>query len=1171
MCSPTAGLVWRQIVEQVGKLNASFDSLVAAARDAVQDIRPEDFRQRVPQVENTDFINKDYVGFSSDDSSTYFMYDVEEMWYQLSNYWNYLNYGLLEHVIQQFGDGDLKQKMETYVNQLDGFKQSTKLCDFVQNHHNMLDHTKRLDELKQLVVKYERPDWACCTLSQVEMLKRLIVTKLYIPKEFLVDAKIPINGFVSVTWFIPPSVVSAMEGHLIDIPYEFFKNERITEITLDEHVYHSTELEPFAKELRTIYDIKVPGFLALQWPPPPTRKVFNLSMIQSQETIRRQPPNEELVKLLQRGNVTDYMEKENSICQANLFKLDNCKHKVILIEGAPGAGKSTLVWDICQKWKARKMYRNFQIVMYVQLRDPRIQSATSLTDLLPLESEESKKHVTNLMEKVRGIRTLFVLDGWDEYEPGLKQGSLFHKLICEPYMLQLHNSTVLITSRPIASRELQPYATSRVEILGFTQEEVRRYFSEALRDPAQVRNLYEQFKERPVIEASCYLPLNAAIIAQIFLEMGSVLPRTLHGVFSAVVCGCIRRYLKKQSGKDEEIPSLDQIPPYMQDKFRGICTLAYDGSMVNKVTFSGQELQTYGLSSEANVLDLMQVVPSFASRRSKLCHFLHLSVQELLTALKISKLAPPEQVQVFQDMFNNPRFAAVFHFYAAFTKLQTEGVRDIVVRIAQSREKQLVLNLMHCLYEAQDVSLCCFVASQLSVNSALDLHHMVQSPLDCLSVGYFLSCLYQYTSGRIQVKLTGSILGNVNFKFLAKGWSSSHVKDSSPNIACVALELTCGFSSQQEEDGFKMLLHCLKTNISVFLLKLCDCYPKGSGALLEEMLRENRTLQELDLSDSSIVDSVLVYVVKGLRHNTGLVKLSLPGCSVSGKEYLDTLLEEMLRENRTLQELDLSDISIADSVLGYVVKGLRHNTGLVKLSLPGYSVSGKEYLGTLLEEMLRVNRTLQELDLSNNLIDASALSCIAKGLRHNTGLVKLSLPGCSVSVTEDNGTLLVEMLKENRTLQELDLSHNCIGDNGLGYIAKGLRHNTGLVKLSLRVHSANVTKDIAPLLEEMLKANSTLEELDLSDNNGISTEGLLALGEGLRTNRGLKVLNLLGIHGITNKGWRKFVSKLKECNHLTKLYMSEHESRMLKKETDAVNSARQGRGLPLLVVTVAEH
>ena len=38
---------------------------------------------------------------------------------------------------------------------------------------------------------------------------------------------------------------------------------------------------------------------------------------------------------------------------------------------------------------------------------------------------------------------LFVLDGWDEYSPGLQHGLLFQQLICEPEEVNMHFSSHL--------------------------------------------------------------------------------------------------------------------------------------------------------------------------------------------------------------------------------------------------------------------------------------------------------------------------------------------------------------------------------------------------------------------------------------------------------------------------------------------------------------------------------------------------------------------------------------------------------------------------------------------------------------------------------------------------------------------------------------------------------
>ncbi len=169
------------------------------------------------------------------------------------------------------------------------------------------------------------------------------------------------------------------------------------------------QLKLFADYLRTMYSIQIPGSVVLQWPPPPALKVFNLAMVHSHKIDQRQVPTEELVRLMQRGDVSSAIQGSTSVQLENLFYLDDRERKVILIEGAPGAGKSNLAWHICQKWKTRELFQEFTVVIYVQLRDPDIQQATSLADLLPTDSEETRRDVPAHIKSCLGKGVLFVL------------------------------------------------------------------------------------------------------------------------------------------------------------------------------------------------------------------------------------------------------------------------------------------------------------------------------------------------------------------------------------------------------------------------------------------------------------------------------------------------------------------------------------------------------------------------------------------------------------------------------------------------------------------------------------------------------------------------------------------------------------------------------------------
>ena len=245
------------------------------------------------------------------------------------------------------------------------------------------------------------------------------------------------------------------------------------------HKSQDTLLSLYADYLRGRYQTQIPTFLTLQWPPPPTRRVFNLAMIQG-HNIRYGPIDEDMVKLMLQGRVNDVLYQKTPVKLEDIFKTDIAGRKVILIEGAPGSGKSTLAWYICQQWQSGRLFQDFQAVVFVQLRDPAIQSARSVEDILPAESRSQAVRVVAELQACRERDILWVMDGWDELPSCLHTNSVFHKLIASPQAQNLHFSTVIITSRRIASGDLHHIITSRVEILGFTPTEVKGYFTEAV-------------------------------------------------------------------------------------------------------------------------------------------------------------------------------------------------------------------------------------------------------------------------------------------------------------------------------------------------------------------------------------------------------------------------------------------------------------------------------------------------------------------------------------------------------------------------------------------------------------------------------------------------------------------------------------------------------------------
>ena len=461
------------------------------------------------------------------------------------------------------------------------------------------------------------------------------------------------------------------------------------------------------------------------------------------EKIQRGRVDDEFIRLTITGKVDDILQKKTPVDLENIFSDCDRKRKLVLLEGAPGSGKSTLCLHICQEWGEGKLFQEYDIVVLVRLRDPLIGKAKTVADLLPCVDKAMANEAETAVKAQYGAGVLWVLDGWDELSSDLPSDSMIYKLI-QPRMFQespLVKSSVIIASRPSSSAELHPLVSSRMEVLGFTPDEIEQYFRECLKgDSRAVQTLLERIRDNPVVEGSCYLPLNAAIVAHVFLSGDHSLPTSNHGIFTAVVQNILTRYLQDRLGKTTpvgDITSLGTLPSEVQASFRNVCQLAFYGVNNNKVTFSASDLTALSISKEVSEIGLLQSVPSIISGclLSYFC-FLHLSIQELLAAVHISHMSPKQQISVFQELFGTPRLSAVFQFYAGITKLRTSrpwlsklpqflcpvpaSVYDLVRKLVKQQllihdcSRTLLISLLHCLYEAEEPSLCQFVAELLS-------------------------------------------------------------------------------------------------------------------------------------------------------------------------------------------------------------------------------------------------------------------------------------------------------------------------------------------------------------------------------------------------------------------------------------------------------------------------
>ena len=527
------------------------------------------------------------------------------------------------------------------------------------------------------------------------------------------------------------------------------------------------KLGDYTDYLKSLYNAKTQACYQDKdhWPPPVTNKVFRLAMIKA-EKVERRKIDDDFIESTITGKVDDILRKKVPVELENIFRATNGKQKKLLIEGAPGCGKSTLSQHICRQWAEGKLFQEYKQVILVRLREQIVQNAKGLGDMLPRRNNSMGGEMEEVLSMCNGQDVLFIFDGWDELPQNAAGRSIITDILNST---KLHRCSVIITSRPIASMSLLSMINSRIEILGFTKKELQQYFAGCLdNDNSKVMLLQQRIQENPVVAGSCYLPLNASILVHLF-KCGNQLPKTQFDIFSALICNCIFRHLKKSTScQISALESLDKLPQSVADPFKRICEIAYEGIMQEKITFD--------LEDDFNTLGLLQGVESFAiyGMLSLSYNFLHLSIQELLAAVHMAtQLDAKKQVTQFAKLFGHPRFSAVFRFYAAKTKLKTHGIEIIVIRALQKclgnqnvtrltsdsdsdsqshsnsdsqtssgfnfghEPQPLLVSLLHCLYEAQDKELCQLVIVKLE--QRLYLSNINLSPADCLSVGYVLT------------------------------------------------------------------------------------------------------------------------------------------------------------------------------------------------------------------------------------------------------------------------------------------------------------------------------------------------------------------------------------------------------------------------------------------------
>ena len=196
--------------------------------------------------------------------------------------------------------------------------------------------------------------------------------------------------------------------------------------------------------------------------------------------------------------------------------------KFILIEGAPGMGKTTLCKEIAYQWAKQSLLNDTKLLLLVYLHDPAISSIKHLKDFIyyfynfDQGATESSKQCAKVLNNRNNNDITILFDGYDEFDSS--SDSLVTDILGRKVLPQCR---IMVTSRLTASDRLHRIADVRVEVLGFTDKSKIQYIKQELKDlPDKIKMLESYLNDNPSIKSICYMPMMMTILVYVFKEKG---------------------------------------------------------------------------------------------------------------------------------------------------------------------------------------------------------------------------------------------------------------------------------------------------------------------------------------------------------------------------------------------------------------------------------------------------------------------------------------------------------------------------------------------------------------------------------------------------------------------------------------------------------------------------
>ena len=702
------------------------------------------------------------------------------------------------------------------------------------------------------------------------------------------------------------------------------------------------------------------------------KQFINIALVHKNVKTMTESVKNEMIMDRLHGHVDAIQKKKTTLNFSNVCKCDESSlARCVLVEGAPGVGKTTFAFELCKQWARGEILQEWGVVVIIKLRDQRTRTAQTINDLLYHPDSEIRQAVTELVEQ-DGKGMLLILDGYDELTTKQRESdSVIQWLMSRELLCR---ATLMVTSRPLATRTLHPNfqqsIDQHIEVLGFTEGDIKAFINSACGDnPELVEDFKEYLSCHPFSSSLMFNPLQCAIVTDIYLshwQRGDkgFAPKTLTEIYTDLVPILLLRYLTHHpvyKDNDWKIRTLNDVPENVKQKLKAVTALAAKGIEKQQYVFDEEDdnvpSETLGLMQREEELTV-------GIGRSSSHNFIHLTLQEYLAAVHYSQQCDNDEQQLshilgrkglfplkyFLKYYGKKRekssFSSATHwlavlFLAGRTQLSGIDLNLFKSGLHSSEDGSSVdVSLLHLLYETQ----CPQLIQSTLVTSGKYISVSGHSALDWFVIGY---CIANSTSTwRVEKRAT---VNPEYFNHLVMGLKLVP-QDGSGEGKIVSLDL-CGSWSQ----NLKIL-----SQLRPFTKCVTDIRLVGAKTYVRPSEKKSEVLDNYSLLEKLLIENVEIMLPYStfFSQQKNLHTIMLKQCKVNS-EATSSLIHSLQSPHCRLHKLALYDCTIPSTDCTLLTTAIVSSTTITHLLFFHSDIDTPSL--TALISGLKQNRTMEEL------------------------------------------------------------------------------------------------------------------------------------------------------------------------------------------------------------------